>query len=176
MTTRPTFVLYRVTLETPTEVITSDLSTTLGPDAAGRRAHIAAVDKGHGTLNEVRIVSVERVCRWLARCKNIATQDLHHPVLGAVPACDRCVDLVTAERMSDDDPLLTVKEAAARAEVKPVTWRWYVKHEYAPAPDVADLSTPANRRTPKWRTSTVDAYIARPKKPGKRRDDREARE
>jgi hypothetical protein len=29
-------------------------------------------------------------CQWFARCGNDATTTRRHPVLGAVPICDRC--------------------------------------------------------------------------------------
>jgi hypothetical protein len=31
-------------------------------------------------------------CRWFALCPNDATQTVPHPILGDVPACDRCAD------------------------------------------------------------------------------------
>jgi hypothetical protein len=29
-------------------------------------------------------------CEWFARCVNLATTTLPHPILGDVPVCDRC--------------------------------------------------------------------------------------
>lgn len=31
-------------------------------------------------------------CQWFALCVNDATQLVPHPILGDVPACDRCAD------------------------------------------------------------------------------------
>lgn len=47
-----------------------------------------------------RVVACDRVmCGWFARCQNYATHAEAHPVLGPVPACDRCTDIgKTAER------------------------------------------------------------------------------
>jgi hypothetical protein len=36
----------------------------------------------------------ERVCAWFATCRNPADRLEQHPVLGAVPACDRCLGRV----------------------------------------------------------------------------------
>ena len=36
----------------------------------------------------------ERVCAWFASCRNPADRLEQHPVLGAVPACDRCLERV----------------------------------------------------------------------------------
>lgn len=30
------------------------------------------------------------VCRWFALCDHQATSTMPHPILGAVPICDRC--------------------------------------------------------------------------------------
>ena len=40
------------------------------------------------------VVACDRVlCRWFARCDNYATHAEAHPVLGSVPACNRCPDI-----------------------------------------------------------------------------------
>ena len=31
-------------------------------------------------------------CEWFATCTNPAVIHIHHPILGAVPACQRCAD------------------------------------------------------------------------------------
>lgn len=37
------------------------------------------------------VVACDRVlCQWFARCDNYATHAEPHPILGSVPACDRC--------------------------------------------------------------------------------------
>jgi hypothetical protein len=67
------------------------------------------------------------------------------------------------------DPWLTVAQAAERARVTPATWRSSVTRGWAPPPDdPGDESQAANRRNPRWRRSTVDAYIQR-RKPYPRR-------
>ena len=33
---------------------------------------------------------VNRTCQWYLLCTNPATQTRSHPILGAVPICDRC--------------------------------------------------------------------------------------
>jgi hypothetical protein len=60
--------------------------------------------------------------------------------------------------MSAADPLLTGPEAAKRAGVTPGTWRGYVFRGIAPPPDDPDDDRPANRRMPRWLTSTVDHF------------------
>jgi hypothetical protein len=40
----------------------------------------------------------EELCEWFALCDHQATGTLDHPVLGAVPICDRCRDRVEAMR------------------------------------------------------------------------------
>jgi hypothetical protein len=62
--------------------------------------------------------------------------------------------------MSDDQgEWLDVKAAAARAGVKPVTWRSYVSRGYAPEPDDKDEGEPViYRRRPRWRASTLDGW------------------
>lgn len=34
-------------------------------------------------------------CRWFAACENPATHEREHPVLGRVPICDRCADVIS---------------------------------------------------------------------------------
>lgn len=36
-------------------------------------------------------------CQWFAKCTNVATRTVKHPILGEVPTCERCakkLDLV----------------------------------------------------------------------------------
>jgi len=35
---------------------------------------------------------LKTTCRWFARCDNIAVTTEPHPILGAVPICQRCVN------------------------------------------------------------------------------------
>jgi hypothetical protein len=63
---------------------------------------------------------------------------------------------VTAKK----DPLLTGPEAAERAGIAPATWRSYAARGYVPPADDPDDDRPPNRRSPRWKTSTVDHFIA----------------
>jgi hypothetical protein len=47
-------------------------------------------------------------CRWFIRCDAPAVTTLPHPILGAVPVCQRCHDKIQA------------LEAASRAPNRPV--------------------------------------------------------
>lgn len=58
------------------------------------------------------------------------------------------------------DPLLSATEAAERAGMKPSSWRSAVARERAPQPDDPDLDTPHPWRRPRWKASTVDAWLA----------------
>lgn len=62
--------------------------------------------------------------------------------------------------MTADDPLLTGPQVAGRLFIKPATWRGYVKRGHAPPPDDPDENTVKERRTPRWRQSTIDAWHA----------------
>ncbi len=35
-------------------------------------------------------MSAPVTCEWFARCTNLTTTGLRHPVLGLVPCCERC--------------------------------------------------------------------------------------
>lgn len=72
--------------------------------------------------------------------------------------------------MTDTDPLLTGPEAAARLGLTAGTWRGYVHRGLAPKPDDPDEGRPANRRSPRWRTSTVDRFAANRAGQGRRTD------
>jgi hypothetical protein len=39
-------------------------------------------------------------CQWFATCTNLATTERDHPVLGKVPICDRCEQLI--KNMGED--------------------------------------------------------------------------
>ncbi len=59
-----------------------------------------------------------------------------------------------------EDPLLTGKEVAARLGITPAGWRSTVSAGYAPAADdPGDMSVPVNRRSPRWRVSSVDKFV-----------------
>jgi hypothetical protein len=62
--------------------------------------------------------------------------------------------------MTNTDPLLTGPEAAALAGIAPATWRSYVARGYVPPADDPDDGRPANRRSPRWLTSTVERFAA----------------
>lgn len=38
-------------------------------------------------------------CRWFLRCTNPATTTAQHPILGAVPCCDKCADFADSGRV-----------------------------------------------------------------------------
>lgn len=79
--------------------------------------------------------------------------------------------------MSDDDLLLSAREAASRAGVSYGAWKVYVHRGTAPPPDDPDEDEPNKyRRKPRWRGSTVDAFRAIPRHPGRRTDVERARE
>lgn len=64
--------------------------------------------------------------------------------------------------MTNPDQLLTVAQAAQRAGMAPGSWRSLVASGHVPvADDPGDMQAPANRRMPKWLTSTVDEYVMR---------------
>lgn len=59
------------------------------------------------------------------------------------------------------DPLLAGPQVAGRLGITAATWRGYVGRGQAPpADDPGDLDQPANRRTPKWRESTIERWDA----------------
>ncbi|ABW10911.1 hypothetical protein Franean1_1471 [Parafrankia sp. EAN1pec] len=60
----------------------------------------------------------------------------------------------------DTDPLMTVTEVADHLRLTASSWRAYVADGSAPTPDDPDIDRPANRRRPRWRRSTVDAWHA----------------
>lgn len=43
-------------------------------------------------------------CQWFAHCENEATTTKSHPVLGAVPACDRCAAKIDRIAASTNQP------------------------------------------------------------------------
>lgn len=63
---------------------------------------------------------------------------------------------------TEDDPLLTGPEVAARKGITAATLRSLRRGGYAPPPDDPDEDRPPNRRRPRWRTSTIDGW----KRPG----------
>lgn len=46
------------------------------------------------TPEEWRFLADDKSCEWFARCENRATHFEPHPILRAVPCCDRCAALV----------------------------------------------------------------------------------
>jgi hypothetical protein len=71
---------------------------------------------------------------------------------------------------TDADPLLTGPECADRLNLTSSTWRSYVHRGYAPPPDDPDSDRPPNRRSPRWRASTVEAFRENRRKQGTRTD------
>lgn len=58
-------VAYTVTLDTPHGVGQLDLKSSLGPEAAGRRACISAVAIGWGDIDEVSVTDVTICTDWV---------------------------------------------------------------------------------------------------------------
>lgn len=56
------------------------------------RAATEVRDYGPNYVRDARAVLAASVprCEWFAACENPATHEEPHPVLGAVPCCDRC--------------------------------------------------------------------------------------
>ena len=51
------------------------------------------LDGPHGAyFNRADVVSVGQVCQWFALCDREATTTVAHPILGDVPACERCAE------------------------------------------------------------------------------------
>jgi hypothetical protein len=74
--------------------------------------------------------------------------------------------------MNNDD-LLTGPQAAIFSGLTPSDFRNRVNSGRAPSPDEADEGAPANRRTPRWRRSTLIAWNAtRSRTPGPRVHDK----
>lgn len=60
---------------------------------ASSRSSVAAVGYRHAAhMNKLSDVELSR-CEWFAACDRPATHDETHPILGTVPACDRCVTI-----------------------------------------------------------------------------------
>jgi hypothetical protein len=67
------------------------------------------------------------------------------------------------------DDMLTTSEFAAIAGVSPATLRGQVSRGQAPPADDPGAG-PTNRRTPRWRRSTIDTYLSFRPGPGARTD------
>lgn len=52
---------YLVTVSTPKGEAELEVPTTLGPEAAGRRAWLTAVQQRWGDVDEVKVISVEEI-------------------------------------------------------------------------------------------------------------------
>lgn len=78
--------------------------------------------------------------------------------------------------MNTPDPMLTGPQIAGRLGIAASTWRAYVARGQAPPADDPDdvdrhgQPIPKNRRQPRWKTSTIDTYATRTKRPGARTD------
>src|SRR5690242_12573510 len=65
----------------------------------------------------------------------------------------------------EDDPLLWSEDAARRAHLSPSTWGFYKHKNLLPPPDDPDdadhqgVEVSKYRRRPRWRASTVDAWM-----------------
>lgn len=44
--------------------------------------------------------AMQTYCEWFALCDRAATGTTPHPILGAVPTCDRCHEFATGEERS----------------------------------------------------------------------------
>lgn len=70
----------------------------------------------------------------------------------------------------ESDELLTGPEIAQRLGLSPATWRSFVYKGFAPKADDPDEGRPVNRRSPRWRESTVAAWKASRPGRGRRTD------
>jgi hypothetical protein len=70
----------------------------------------------------------------------------------------------------EKDPLLTSDKCAELCGIKAQTWRGYVRHGYAPAPDDPDADRAPNRRVLRWRRSTVLRFMRSRLGQGRRTD------
>jgi len=70
------------------------------------------------------------------------------------------MNVTPVQQEDPNDPLLNVREAAARANppMTPSDWRARVARGTAPQPDDPDTDRPPARRRPRWLTSTVDRF------------------
>ena len=68
--------------------------------------------------------------------------------------------------MTTSEEWWTVADCAAYVGVDPMTWRGYVSRGTAPAPDDPDDDRVPQRRTPRWRPGTVQAWQETRMRPG----------
>lgn len=40
----------------------------------------------------------EQMCEWFLLCENPATREIMHPIIGAVPTCERCATIALTDK------------------------------------------------------------------------------
>lgn len=65
-------------------------------DWHGHQDQVVGLSIETGLLTPIPLLDSTQSCEWFARCDRTATRLVDHPVLGKVPACERC-----AERASE---------------------------------------------------------------------------
>jgi hypothetical protein len=67
---------------------------TVAPSAPGTRGDLIAHDETTRPIQRAKLLAerclAPNECEWFAGCGNAATHMEPHPILGQVPACDRC--------------------------------------------------------------------------------------
>lgn len=89
---------YRITMDTAAGEHVMYRYDDQGPEAAGVRARLYAADSGrYGSYSDITVTGIASVCAWFAKCDNISTGAMPHPIIGNVPICDRCRTLATSQ-------------------------------------------------------------------------------